>query len=628
MKNKGSTIKLVLLLILTAASVLMIGQAGIELLRLIQENQAKLGRFAFLGPVAIGAIVLGCILTCLIALVLIWQPDALQPVFARLISWRKKLKIWRWLAAFAILVIPLALLQNTILGVYLTGTAFRLIVLIGTGLASAALITSSEEKLILPSGLIVSFLAAAAGYILSQAFATVTTYPFSQYWSEGNRIWDYSVLFGRRFYDFPVAEPIFAYIDLGRQSLWGLPFLFSRAPIIVVRFWSSFLFTIPYAIFGLVVFQRVKKYTAVWLLMGLWCMVFLYQGPIYTPLAIAAILVAIAWRSKWWIGLPLIVLAGYYAQVTRFTWMFAPALWAAMLYLADLPFASPYPRVSDSSLLPISTSPPAERRFLGLPLRRLGLALAAGFAGLLGGYIIPRWSELTDRLNPSAIIAEGVSTAPDIVSAEGVSAMVSRQALLWQRLLPNPTYEPGILLGLILTVGPVIVFLIYLLFAKRWKLDWLGGLAVIGVLSAFLAVGLVVSVKIGGGSNLHNLDMFLIALVFTLAVAWRQGGWQSLAQFDHLPAWLQAVLIFSVVFYAYQPVKSIAPQRPPSQAVTQQALRTIRQEVETRKAQGEVLFLDQRQLLTFGNIQEVPLVDDYEKKYLMDQALSNDGGIF
>jgi len=37
--------------------------------------------------------------------------------------------------------------------------------------------------------------------------------------------------------------------------------------------------------------------------------------------------------------------------------------------------------------------------------------------------------------------------------------MVSRQALLWQRLLPNPTYEPGILLGLILTVGPVIIFL-------------------------------------------------------------------------------------------------------------------------------------------------------------------------
>ena len=102
-----------------------------------------------------------------------------------------------------------------------------------------------------------------------------------------------------------------------------------------MRFWSSFLFTIPYAIFGLVVFRRASKFTGIWLLSGLWVMIFLYQGPIYTPLVISAILVAIAWRTKWWIGLPLIILAGYYAQITRFTWMFAPALWSAMLFLAD-----------------------------------------------------------------------------------------------------------------------------------------------------------------------------------------------------------------------------------------------------------------------------------------------------
>jgi len=56
---------------------------------------------------------------------------------------------------------------------------------------------------------------------------------------------------------------------------------------------------------------------AIWLLTGLWAMIFLYQAPIYTPLVISAILVAIAWRTKWWIGLPLIILAGYYAQITR-----------------------------------------------------------------------------------------------------------------------------------------------------------------------------------------------------------------------------------------------------------------------------------------------------------------------
>ena len=41
-----------------------------------------------------------------------------------------------------------------------------------------------------------------------------------------------------------------------------------------------------------------------------------------------------------------------------------------------------------------------------------------------------------------------------------------------------------------------------------------------------------------------------------------------------------------------------------------------------------MLFLDQRQLLTFGEIRDLPLVDDYEKKYLMDLALSGDAQYF
>jgi hypothetical protein len=38
--------------------------------------------------------------------------------------------------------------------------------------------------------------------------------------------------------------------------------------------------------------------------------------------------------------------------------------------------------------------------------------------------------------------------------------------------------------------------------------------------------------------------------------------------------------------------------------------------------QGPVLFLDQRQLLTFGYIRNVELVPEYEKKYVMDQAMA------
>jgi len=34
--------------------------------------------------------------------------------------------------------------------------------------------------------------------------------------------------------------------------------------------------------------------------------------------------------------------------------------------------------------------------------------------------------------------------------------------------------------------------------------------------------------------------------------------------------------------------------------------------------------MDQRQLLTFGYVPKIPLVDDYEKKYMMDTAMTGD----
>ena len=58
------------------------------------------------------------------------------------------------------------------------------------------------------------------------------------------------------------------------------------------------------------------------------------------------------------------------------------------------------------------------------------------------------------------------------------------------------------------------------------------------------------------------------------------------------------------------------------------ALATIQSQVERAKLQGEVLFIDQRQLLTFGYIKDVPFVPEYEKKMLMNEALAHNGSYF
>ena len=67
----------------------------------------------------------------------------------------------------------------------------------------------------------------------------------------------------------------------------------------------------------------------------------------------------------------------------------------------------------------------------------------------------------------------------------------------------------------------------------------------------------------------------------------------------------------------------------PSDKTIDQALTAIREEVALAESQGgEILFLDQRQLLTFGYITDVPLIPAYEKKVLMNEALSSDAVYF
>lgn len=436
-------------------------------------------------------------------------------------------------------------------------------------------------------------------FAFASAFQTVLRYPFSLTWSEGNRIWDYSILYGRRLYLYPADQPISAYIDPGRQSLWGIPFLLPRVSIEMMRLWSALVFTVPYAILGWFAFRGKDENLAVWFLLGLWAFIFLNQGPIYTPLVLAAILVAAARRYPLWLAFPLVLLSGYYARASRLTWMVAPAMWAVMFTLVEV--------------APYGVRTTAQRW-----LR----AVALGVAGLVGGYFIP---ELLPMLRARL---SGVEAGPGTVTVEGLTTQVSRQPLLWERLWPNPTYGPGIVLGLLQATAPLVALLIYFGIRARWRLNLWQKLALWGALLAFLAVGLVVSVKIGGGGNLHNMDMFLIGLLFAAALAWEAG----LRQWVLSPttrSWLVGLLVLGAVFIpASQGMMAARSITYPSLDKANRVIETIQQAVDEARAQGEVLFIDQRQLLTFGYITKVPLVPEYEKKLMMDQAMADNQAYF
>ena len=321
-----------------------------------------------------------------------------------------------------------------------------------------------------------------------------------------------------------------------------------------------------------------------------WTFLFLDQGPIYPPLILAALVTLLAVRVKLPIGALLILLISFYVRRTRWTWAYSPGLWSALLAL----LAIQAPGFSKDKL------------------KQLVKPVVLGISGYLGGQILP---PIVRNLSTSS-----VKLLPDVVST------TTRQPLLWNRLFPNPTYPPGILYGLLWAALPVVLLLIILAAKRVWKVNWLQGLAMLVIACAFLVVGLIASVKIGGGSNLHNLDNFLVTLVILMAAAFlflRDKNYRL--DYHPLLVFLVCAVLIAPVTYA---LRGGARLSLPAQQTTSEVMDTLTATVDEYKDKGEILFMDQRQLLTFGMVQDVPLVDEYEKKYLMDQAMANNADYF
>lgn len=528
-----------------------------------------------------------------LVLLAVWAPRLLK----RLNELRSRFRWLGWILASGIALAISIFFTRTHWSNSFTEPALRLMIYISCATIMAWLTCGEADKSFSWASILASVILLGAVFTLAYQLREVVNYPFRLSWSEGNRFWDYSVLFGRRLYDYPADKPIFAYIDLGRQSLWGSIFLLPQVSIQGMRLWDALIYTIPYMFLGWALLRLHRQNWALWLFFGLWTMLFLNQGPIYTPLVLAAILVVLTRRSPLWLGILLVGLAGYYARNTRYTWQFAPAIWAGLIAFLEL-------------------KDPFKKRWLR--------AILLGLGGLLGGYILPEYlPKIIDLFKGTAVTSSGST-----ISLEGISAMVGRQPLLWDRLWPNATYPLGIIYALLLAAGPLFLLFWAFIIRRRWKLDPWQIIAITGCLLAFLGVGLVVSVKIGGGSNLHNLDMFLICLLLSFGVLfeqWVEGEALESKKVPETLPWPARILLLAAIIYpAGQNMLTVTPIGTPRQELINNALNELREKIAEKKDSGEILFIDQRQLLTFGYVEKIPLVPDYEKKYLMDQAMTGD----
>jgi len=507
----------------------------------------------------------------------------------------------RWVLATFFIILPWVFIYYSPWGGLFTGFFTRSLLFAFSTVAAALLLTERKSNLLSWRAVLLSLLFVGSGLVIGDAFVRVTDYPLALHWSEGNRMWDYSVLFGRERYAYPPEKDIFVWIDAGRQTLWGLIFLWPNVGIAGVRAWSALLTTMPYALLGWFAFRPLKEARQQWFLAGLWTLVFLNQGPIYAPLILSAILVTFSRRRKLWIAIPLIALAGTYAGTSRFTWSFAPAIWAVLLTLSDGVLLHGKIRSRDW-------------------LR----ASVLGLSGLWGRGLPILQGIISGLLSPSSggVVSSGPGEQ-NVNNLESLQAVATTQPFTWHRMLPNDVFPPGIILGLLAAAGPLLILLVYLIRKKEWKTVPLQRVVIGGALLAFLAVGLVVSAKVGGGADLHNLDMLLVTFVLLAGVAWEAGLYKKLSEWVQSNRFVQAMLCAMLLIPALFPLYSGAPLSLPDDERIAYIMERIDANVSCAVQYGPVLFLDQRQLLTFRYQQTVPLNPEYEKKYVMDHALAD-----
>jgi len=614
--------RIISVLVVMAFIVILCG-ACLELYNVSWGTGTILGEFSIKWFAIFLVFTLSCLFISVWLIVSIYRDDLHIPYEDEFIRYRAKLGAVNWLFALIVLLLPIWFLQYTMWGLVFKGFYIRALIWIIVVLALTGILTKDDKTFIGWKELLAALLMTSSAFTITVTLRGVTAYPFSLGWSEGNRLWDYSTLFGRGVYDYPADQDIYVLLDAGRLLIGGLPFIFSGITIEIARLWVGLTLILPYFLVGLAAYRISGGEYRKWFMIILWVFLFLKQGPIHPPLVVAAALTILLWDKSLWLSIPLIIYAGFYAQSSRFTWLFAPGIWIGMLELGG-----------------------GSLSYGKLGSRPWTRAITLSLAGAFGGFLLPKILVVLNSNQAAGTVTDVTEQITNAgVSAEFVSSAVTDQPLLWYRLLPNSTYGTGILLGLLIAVVPTLILLLWLAFTRKWKLNIWQSLALTGPLLAFLAVGLIASTKIGGGGDLHNMDMFLIGMAFTAFIAWMNGGKEALLEGAALPTWLKVVFAISLIIPALGPLRQMRPiqldenrntlmvltDAPdekslgllPTDAVVDRSLEKIQDSVAVAKENGDVLFLDQRQLLTFGYVTDVPLVAEYEKKVLMNEALSS-----
>jgi hypothetical protein len=137
-----------------------------------------------------------------------------------------------------------------------------------------------------------------------------------------------------------------------------------------------------------------------------------------------------------------------------------------------------------------------------------------------------------------------------------------------------------------------------------------------------LVGGLVVSTKIGGGGDLHNMDayMVMLALIAVYFLSQRVES-ESDSKTRFTPATWSGIALMLIVPVAFSLMRISSPFTY-EKAKAEADLSQLRETVQAYSESGPVLFINERELLTFKSIPNIQIVPDYEVVTLMEMAIS------
>ena len=153
------------------------------------------GQFSFKWFLFFIIFILFCLACLGWLLILVWAPEKTIWLLKYPSKLRAGLKPVRWLLIGVILFLPAYLFEYTPWGLVFDELNLRKLIWALSAVLIGWLLSVGSDQLFRWKELLIGLVLTSGVYIFFSQLLNITNYPFSLGWSEGNRLWDYSILF-------------------------------------------------------------------------------------------------------------------------------------------------------------------------------------------------------------------------------------------------------------------------------------------------------------------------------------------------------------------------------------------------------------------------------------------------